>query len=75
MIVESKEGLSLEAEEYTFTANNKFKTLLHRTDFYSQYSWVTVCLRLDLLGNLLEKSAFLASKLGDGCLLVHGPLI
>ena len=31
--------------------------------------------RLDFFLNLLEKSAFLASKLGDGPLLEHGPLI
>ena len=31
--------------------------------------------RLDFWGNLVEKSAFLASKLGNGPLLEHGPLI
>ena len=32
-------------------------------------------LEAGFLGNLLEKSAFLASKLGNGSLLEHGPLI
>ena len=32
-------------------------------------------IRLDFLGNMLEKSTFLASKLGNGPLLEHGPLI
>ena len=58
--------------------DNKFETFLHKVYigpifFYNIRGWVFI--RLNFGGNLLEKSAFLASKLGDGHLLEQMPLI
>ena len=44
------------------------------TDFFSIFMG-SLYKRHDFWGNLLEKSAFLASKLGNGPLLEHGPVI
>ena len=41
--------------------------------FINIYGWAFI--RVDFLGNLLERLAFLASKLGNGPLLEHWPVI
>ena len=66
----------MEPDYYKFAANNKFQMFLHNIGpIFFQYSWVDLYWRLDSWGNLLEKSAFLASKLGNGPLLEHGQVI
>ena len=55
--------------------NNKFNTFLNREGPFICPNIVGGhVLEAQFGGNLLEKSVFLASKLGDGHLLEHGPL-
>ena len=63
-------------DDQKIAANNKFEIFLHnlRVIFFNIHRRAFIIGSI-FLGNLLEKSAFLASKLGNGPLLEHGPVI